>query len=100
LEGLDLWENPESLSLRVRVVPRARKCSVQGVSEGMLVVRVAAPPVEGKANEALCGYLADVLGAGKKPDPELEFLHDAVAADFGQMAATCVACHGHFLPDK
>lgn len=53
-----------------------------------------------KAHAQNLRTLADVLGAGQKPDPELEFLHDAVAADFGQMAATCVACHGHFLPDK
>ena len=44
--------------------------------------------------------LAEVLGAAGRPDPELEFLHDALAADFGQIAATCVACHGHFLPEK
>jgi hypothetical protein len=53
-----------------------------------------------KAHAENLRTLADVLGAGGHPDPELEFLHDAVAADFGQIAATCVACHGHFLPDK
>ena len=30
--------------------------------------------------------------------PQLEFMHDIIAADFGEIAATCVACHGHFLP--
>jgi len=42
----------------VRVQPRAGRDSVDGVREGVLRVRLAAPPVEGEANEALCRFLA------------------------------------------
>jgi uncharacterized protein len=48
--------------LRVRVQPRARRSGVGEVRAGALVVRVAAPPVEGKANAAVCALLAEVAG--------------------------------------
>lgn len=51
-----------------------------------------------KAHAANLRELAESLGAVARDNPELDFLHDAAAADFGQIAATCVACHGHFLP--
>jgi uncharacterized protein (TIGR00251 family) len=53
------------VTFRVRVVPRARQSAVTGVDEGVLHVRLAAPPVEGKANEALRELLAEVLGLRK-----------------------------------
>ena len=51
--------------LRVRVQPRARRSELAGMREGSLVVRVAAPPVDGKANAALCAFLAKQLGVPK-----------------------------------
>jgi uncharacterized protein (TIGR00251 family) len=48
--------------LRVRVQPRAKKSELAGEREGALVVRVNAPPVDGKANAALCKLLAKRLG--------------------------------------
>jgi hypothetical protein len=45
----------------VRVIPRARKTEIDGERDGALVVRVAAPPVEGAANDALVGFFADAL---------------------------------------
>lgn len=52
-------------TLAIRVRPNARKTEVLGYHEGKLTVAVAAPPLEGKANEALLTYLADVLGLGR-----------------------------------
>ena len=42
--------------------PRASRTEVIGVVEGRLRIRVAAPPVEGAANEELVRFLARSLG--------------------------------------
>ncbi len=53
-------------ALTLRVTPRARKTGFAGILEdGILRVRVAAPPVEGKANAELLTFLAKVLGVRK-----------------------------------
>ena len=51
--------------LRVRVQPRAKRSELGGVRAGALVVRVAAPPVDGRANAALCALLAARAGVPK-----------------------------------
>ena len=48
----------ERISFLVRVTPRARANAVSGERDGALLVRVTAPPVEGKANDALVRLLA------------------------------------------
>ena len=49
--------------LRVRVQPRASRSEIVGWrADGMLAVRVAAPPVDGAANAALAALLAGALG--------------------------------------
>lgn len=50
------------MSFPVRVVPRAQRDAVGGVREGALLVRLVAPPVEGRANAALQAVLAEALG--------------------------------------
>ena len=59
-------DHPEGASLRVRAVPGARATEVAGLHAGALRVRVAAPPVEGKANAALLAFLADMLGLRRR----------------------------------
>ena len=48
--------------LAVRLQPRANRDEVVGVREGRVVVRVTAPPVDGKANDALCRLIAKKAG--------------------------------------
>jgi uncharacterized protein (TIGR00251 family) len=48
--------------LRVRVIPRARHEGLAGERDGALLVRVTAPPVEGRANDAVCRVIARALG--------------------------------------
>jgi uncharacterized protein (TIGR00251 family) len=49
------------LEFLVRVIPRAKHTVCTGFRDDALVVRVAAPPVEGAANEALIDYFAHAL---------------------------------------
>lgn len=45
----------------VRVIPRAKRTEFGGERGGAFLVRLAAPPVEGAANDALIAFLAEAL---------------------------------------
>ena len=48
----------DGCEITVRLTPRARANEIVGERDGVLVVRVTAPPVDGRANEALCRLIA------------------------------------------
>lgn len=50
-----------SATLRVRVIPRAKKSEIAGWRDDALIVRLTAPPVEGAANRLLVRFLAREL---------------------------------------
>ena len=52
-------DTPEGAVLSVHVQPRAARTEYAGVHGDALKFRVAAPPVEGAANDALCRFLAE-----------------------------------------
>jgi uncharacterized protein (TIGR00251 family) len=56
---------PGGVTLAVRVTPRARKNEIVGLVGEAIKVKLAAPPVEGAANAALCAFLAEQLGVRK-----------------------------------
>jgi uncharacterized protein (TIGR00251 family) len=48
------------MTLRVKVTARSATSEIVGeLGDGTLKVKIAAPPEKGKANEALCGLLAE-----------------------------------------
>lgn len=55
-----------ALVLTVHVQPGAAHTGVAGVHGDALKVRLRAPPVDGKANEALLGYLGESLGVPRR----------------------------------
>lgn len=55
----------EQTKLVVQVQPNARQNEVLGFKQGVLYIRIAAPPARGKANKELINYLGDVLGIAK-----------------------------------
>lgn len=59
-------ERDGALVFAVRVVPRASRSGVAGEHGGALRVRVAAPPVDGAANEELVRTLARALGVAPR----------------------------------
>ena len=54
------------MSFAVRVQPRASKSVVAGELDGVLKIRLAAPPVEGRANEELIRLLAELFDAPRQ----------------------------------
>lgn len=59
---LSLHDGSRGAALAIRVTPRARKNEISEIlSDGTVKIRVTAPPVDGKANEALIEFLAEVL---------------------------------------
>jgi uncharacterized protein (TIGR00251 family) len=61
----DVRQEGDAVIFKVRVQPRASKNELTGLFEDALRVRVNAPPVEGAANEACRGLLAEKLGVPK-----------------------------------
>lgn len=55
------WKD-DTLVLRCHVQPGASRDAIGGEHGGRLRVRVAAPPVDGAANERLCRVLAKAFG--------------------------------------
>jgi hypothetical protein len=62
--------------LDLSIVPGAKRTELVGLHDGALRVRLGAPPVDGKANEALLGWLADQLGCARR---DLRLLRGASA---------------------
>lgn len=56
----------ESISFGVRVQPRASRSEVAGELDGALKVRLAAPPVDGEANEELVRFLAKLFAVSRQ----------------------------------
>ena len=51
------------MTLRVKVIPRSAKTEIVGeMADGTLKVKIAAPPEQGRANDALCEFLAAHFG--------------------------------------
>ena len=62
---LNIHERDGALVVAVRVQPRASRDEVVGEMDGALKIRLQAPAVEDRANDALCEYLAALLKTPK-----------------------------------
>ena len=58
-------EETKSARIVVRVQPGARRNEVLRFHDEVWHVRVAAPPVKGRANRELLGFLGDILGVSQ-----------------------------------
>jgi uncharacterized protein (TIGR00251 family) len=57
---------PGGCVLSIRVIPRAKRSTFDGQRGGVWLVRLAAPPVDGAANEALVALCAAVFVLPKR----------------------------------
>ncbi len=69
--GLRAHSERGAVTFAVRVQPRASKTEVAGLMDGALKIRLQAPAVEDRANEALCAFLAELL---KRPKSAVRIL--------------------------
>ncbi|MGI9117610.1 MAG: DUF167 domain-containing protein [Gaiellales bacterium] len=51
--------------VEVRLQPRGGRDAVLGERDGAVLIRIGAPPVDGKANAALIAFVAETLGVPK-----------------------------------
>lgn len=68
---LEVQERDGKVTFEVRVQPRASRDEVTGAHGGALKIRLRAPAVENKANEALVEFLAELL---KRPKAAVRIL--------------------------
>ena len=62
----NLHDGKKGSALAVRVTPRAsRNEIVEMLDDGTIKIRIAAPPADSEANEALIEFLAEILGVEK-----------------------------------
>jgi uncharacterized protein len=74
-----LHDGKKGSALAVRVTPRASKDEiVEILSDGTVKVHLTAPPVEGKANQALLKFLSKVLDV---PERKLDIVAGAGGRD-------------------
>lgn len=53
--------NGDELTLTLHIQPGAKRSEVAGLHGDALKIRLAAPPIEGRANEALCRFIAETF---------------------------------------
>ena len=52
----------DGCTVSVRVHPGARRSAVSGIHSGAVKISLTTPPVDGRANEALIAFVAELLG--------------------------------------
>jgi uncharacterized protein len=68
----------QSVLVSIRVQPRAKRDEVVGERAGAIVIRLKAPPVDGKANAALIEFIAN---AANLPRSRVEIVRGATARE-------------------
>lgn len=58
-------DHPRGATLAISVQPRASRTELVGEQDGVLKIRLAAPPVDGAANAELIAYLSKLLRVRK-----------------------------------
>jgi uncharacterized protein (TIGR00251 family) len=59
---VEITEQDGAVTFRLRVQPRAARDAVAGEHNGAIKLRISAPPVDGKANEACRRLIAKLVG--------------------------------------
>jgi uncharacterized protein (TIGR00251 family) len=99
---ISIRETADGTVFRIRVVPRSSRSEIVGIQGDALKVRIAAPPVEGKANDECIRLIAELLGA-KKADVKITSGHTSktktisVAGRTAAQIAALIPAHDSLL---
>ena len=86
---VEITEKDGAVTFRVRVQPRAARDAVVGEHDGAIKLRISAPPVDGRANEACRRLIAKLAGvspaaveiiAGESSKDKVIRVHGSTAA--------------------
>ena len=62
---IEVKETVDGVTFAVRVLPRSSRNEIVGEAEGVLKIKLTAPPVEGAANKALIEFLSGKFKVAK-----------------------------------
>ena len=62
---MSVIKDSQGSRLALKVIPNAGRNEITGLKDGVLQVKIAAPPEKGKANKELIGFLAGKMGVKK-----------------------------------
>lgn len=65
MESIVFHASRDGITFSVKIIPRAKRDEIVGIENDTVKIRLNAPPVEGRANEALVRFLAGVLGLAR-----------------------------------
>lgn len=63
---LNIQETDNGIRIEIKAQPRSSRNQIAGEQDGVLKVKLTAPPVEGEANQALIDFLARSLKLPRK----------------------------------
>ena len=66
MTGLAIREDNDGVIFSAKIVPASSRTAIAGLLDGMVKIKVAAPPEKGKANQLLLSFLAKQLGIKTK----------------------------------
>jgi len=72
MSGSWLSETGSGFRLAVQISPNGKKSEILSATDDALRIRLQAPPVDGKANEALIRFIADRLNL---PKSSIKIMH-------------------------
>jgi len=65
MSSLAIEKRDEAIVFKVKVVPGSSRLALCGIFDGMLKIKLSAPPEKGRANKCLIDFLASRLGVKK-----------------------------------
>jgi hypothetical protein len=60
-EKLNIKKIHNGIKFQIKLIPNSSRCEILGISEGILKIKIDAPPIEGRANEKIIKFLSEIL---------------------------------------